>query len=216
MRLRLRTPRPQHDSADPDEQEAWKKKLQQEVAAVQAAHPEADVEAWAMDEHRVGLKPVLRRVWVPEGETAIAPVNWRFEWLWLYGFVHPNSGQTYWWILPYVRIDLFNRVLADFAQHFGVGKHKRIVLAIDQAGWHTSEQVVVPEGLHLLLMPSHSPELQPAERLWPLTNEPIANKSFETLDDLVQVLFERCRTLLKLPSLIRGLTNFHWWPQAGA
>lgn len=99
-------------------------------------HPDADVEAWAMDEHRVGLKPVLRRVWVPQGEQPIANVNWRFEWLWLYGFVHPNSGQTYWWILPYVRIDLFNRVLADFAQHFGVGKHKRIVLAIDQAGWH--------------------------------------------------------------------------------
>jgi transposase len=113
-----------------------------------------------------------------------------------------------------VRIDLFNRVLADFANHFGVGKHKRIVLAIDQAGWHTSEQVVVPEGIHLVLMPSHSPELQPAERLWSLTNEPIANKSFETLDALAQTLFERCRTLLKQPSLIRGLTNFHWWPQA--
>lgn len=39
------------------------------------------------------------------------------------------------WILPKVNIKLFNRVLADFAQHFGVGKHKRIVLAMDQAGW---------------------------------------------------------------------------------
>ncbi len=214
LRLRLRTPRPQHDSTDPEQQETWKKKFQQEVTAVQVAHPDADVEAWGMDEHRVGLKPVLRKVWVPQGEQPIANVNWRFEWLWLYGFVHPNSGQTYWWILPYVRIDLFNRVLADFANHFGVGQHKRIVLAIDQAGWHTSEQVVVPEGIHLVLMPSHSPELQPAERLWPLTNEPIANKSFETIAQLAQVLFERCRTLLKQPSLIRGLTKFHWWPHA--
>lgn len=58
--------------------------------------------------------------------------------------VHPESGETYWWILPKVNIKLFNRVLADFAQHFGVGKYKRIVLAIDQAGWHTSELVEVP------------------------------------------------------------------------
>ena len=71
-------------------------------------------------------------------------------------------------------INLFNRVLADFAQHFGVGKNKRIVLPLDQAGWHTSEQVEVPEGIHLELMPSHSPELQLSVRLWSLTNEAIA------------------------------------------
>ena len=81
---------------------------------------------------------------MPEGEQPLKNVNWRFQWLWLYGFVRPQSGETYWWILPKVNIKLFNRVLADFAQHFGVGKHKRIVLAMDRAGWHTSEQVKVP------------------------------------------------------------------------
>ncbi len=58
--------------------------------------------------------------------------------------------------------ELFNRVLADFAQHYGVGAKKRVILAMDRAGWHpTSEQVVVPEEIHIVLMPSHSPELQP-------------------------------------------------------
>ncbi len=72
-----------------------------------------------MDEHRVGLKPVIRRIWVDELAVPIANVNWRFQWLWLYAFVHPKSGQTYWWILPYVNIELFNRVLENFARHFG-------------------------------------------------------------------------------------------------
>lgn len=84
-----------------------------EVAALQNQYPEADVQLWCEDEHRLGLKPILRRVYVPEGETPIAKVNWRFEWLWLYGFVHPLSGETYWWILPYVNSQLFNLVLAD-------------------------------------------------------------------------------------------------------
>ncbi len=114
---------------------------------------------------------------------------------------------------PKVNIQLFNRVLADFARHFGAGKNKQIVLTMDQAGWHTSSQVKIPEGIHLVLMPSHSPELQPAERLWPLTNQPIANQLFATLDELEEVLFQRCRALLKQPDLIRGLTNFYWWPQ---
>lgn len=72
--------------------------------------------------YRVGLKPVMRRIWVDELAVPIANVNWRFQWLWLYGFVQPRSGQTYWWILPYVNIQLFNRVLEDFARHFSIGK----------------------------------------------------------------------------------------------
>jgi hypothetical protein len=66
-----------------------------------------------MDEHRLGLKPVLRREWVDEFSNATAVVNWRFQWLWLYGFVHPSSPETYWWILPFVNSQLFERVLAD-------------------------------------------------------------------------------------------------------
>jgi len=49
-----------------------------------------------------------------------------------------------------------------------------------------------------------------------LVDEPIANQSFETLDDLEDVLFYRCQSLLQQPDLIRGLTGFHWWLQAAA
>ena len=35
------------------------------------AYPEAVVEVWATDEHRVGLKPILRKVWVFDG---VAPM----------------------------------------------------------------------------------------------------------------------------------------------
>jgi transposase len=166
-----------------------------------------------MDEHRLGLKPIQRRIWVQQGEQPIAAVNWRFQWLWLYGFVHPESGETYWWILPKVNIDLFNKALKDFAQHFGVSQNKRIILVVDQAGWHTSDQVQIPQGIHLLFIPSHSPELQPAERLWPLTNEPIANRSFKSLDELEELLFDRCRNLLTQQDLISHITFFHWWPR---
>ena len=77
MRYRLRSPRPEHKKADLIEQQEWKKKLDRVVEQVQTDHPEADVEVWTMDEQRLGLKPVLRDVWVPEGEQPIANVNWR-------------------------------------------------------------------------------------------------------------------------------------------
>ena len=216
LELRLRIPRPEHEESDPLEQEAWKKKLAARVAQIQQTHPTAQVEVWAMDEHRIGLKPVQRRVWAPMGFPSVAQVKWDFEWLWLYGFVHPQSGETYWWILPRVNFRLFNRVLADFAHEFNLGKDKHIILTVDRASWHTTEQVVLPPGLHLELMPSYSPELQPAERLWPLTNEPIANRSFVNLDELEETVFQRCRTLLKQRQFIQGLTCFHWWPKVAA
>jgi transposase len=50
MTFRWRVPRPEHEEAYIVEQEAWKKKLAVRVNQVQAAHPEAKVELWSMDE----------------------------------------------------------------------------------------------------------------------------------------------------------------------
>ena len=190
------------------------KKLPETVAAVKAAYREAEVEVWAEDEHRIGLHPVNRLVWVPLGETPIAPVNWKYQWLWLVGFVEPSRGETYWWIVPKLNWQVFEQVLNDFAEHFQLGSGKRVILVLDQATFHTTGQLTVPEGIHLVFLPPKSPELQPAERLWPSTNEAIANRTFESLDELETVVAHRCRVLLNRPEFIRGLTGYHWWLDA--
>ena len=174
------------------------------------------IEVWSFDEHRVGLKPILRRVWAPIGERPIAKVYHRYEWLYLYSFVHPKTGQTESYIIPRVNIEWFNLALTAFASAVGAGENKIILLVIDQAGWHMSEKVVVPEGIYLEPLPPYSPELQPAERLWQLSDEPLVNKSFDTLDELEEVLVERCCILSQIPSKIQALTNYHWWPDPEA
>ena len=60
---------------------------------------------------------------------------------------------------------------------------------------------------------SGSPELQPAGRLWPLTNTALANRHFATIDELEDAQAVRCVTLRTRPDLIRSTTLFHWWPQ---
>jgi hypothetical protein len=70
---------------------------------------------WCQDEQRLGLKPKIRRVGTPVGEQSIASVKTQYQWLWLYGFVHPESGETYFWILPRVNTELLGVVLADLA-----------------------------------------------------------------------------------------------------
>lgn len=71
-----------------------------------------------------------------------------------------------------------------------------MLLVVDQAGWHQSQELVIPEGIDLFELPSHSPELQPAERLWPLTNEVVANCSPQNVDELEELLVYRCQQLL--------------------
>jgi transposase len=107
----------------------------------------------------------------------------------------------------------FNVALAEFAQAIGAGRGKQILLVCDGAGWQVSPQVQLPNGIHLHQLPPYSPELQPAERLWPLTNEPLAHPHVQDLDALQTVQAQRCLTLQALPEVIRARTNFHWWPE---
>lgn len=113
---------------------------------------------------------MVRRVWAAPGQTPVVVVEPRFDWLYLYGFVQPHTGRTFWLLLPSVNTQIFSRALAEFAKDVGAGVDKRILLVLDGAGWHTSPNVVCPEGIAFVPLPPYSPELHPAERLWPLSN----------------------------------------------
>jgi transposase len=170
------------------------------------------VELWAEDEARLGLKPVIRKVWAPCGRRPIATSRRKYEWAYLYGFVRPVSGETFWLILPRVNAQAFSMALRHFAREVGASRTKRVVLVLDQAGWHTGKEVEIPEGIELEFLPAKSPELQPSERLWPLTNEAVANRCFEEIEEMEEALVERCVVLLEEKELIRSTTNYHWWP----
>lgn len=100
---------------------------------------------------------MMRRVWAPVGRRPIARLKRGYEWTYLYGFVRPTTGEVYWLILPTVNKELFSMALREFAGQVGAGEDKRIVLVVDQAGWHTSGEVELPEGIHLEFLPTASP-----------------------------------------------------------
>ena len=187
------------------------KKLEQAVAEARAQHPDKVVEVWATDEHRIGLKPLLRRVWAPKGQRPIALGHHRYKWLYVTAFVPPISGETFWYVSNGVSKPFFAALLALFAREAGAGRERIIVLGLDNAGWHTEPNLVVPEGIRPVYLPRYSPELQPAEPLWPVLDEPLANRPFATLAALEQVVTARCRVLNR--DQLKPGTNFHWWPK---
>src|SRR3954463_12080119 len=183
------------------------KKLEQAVVEARAQHPDTPVEVWATDEHRIGLKPILRRVWAPKGQRPIALGHHRYKGLYVTAFVQPISGETFWYISNGVSKPFFAALLALFAREAGAGRERIIVLGLDNAGWHTPPNLVVPEGLRLVYLPGYSPELQPAENLWPVLAEPLAHRYFATLADLERVVTERCRILNR--DQLKPGTDFH-------
>ena len=164
-----KVPRPSHAKADPAEQEA-SKKAPQEAREVKGSLPAGRGRAvgprrapsWSEADHPQG-------VWSPKGQRPLVKVHQRYERTYLYSFVRRASGEVHWLILPTVNAEVFSVALSHFAEEVGCDKDMRLVLVLDQAGWHTAKEVEVPEGIHLEFLPSNSPELQPSERLWPLS-----------------------------------------------
>ena len=142
------------------------------------------IETFATDEHRLGLKPVLRRVWAPRGERPVAVGHHRFEWLYVTAFVAPKTGESFWYLSTGVSKQDFEDVLALFAREAGAGRDRIILLVLDNAGWHSPPGLTVPEGIRLVYLPPYTPELQPAETLWVHLDEPIVNRHFDTLAEL--------------------------------
>ena len=71
----------------------------------------------------------------------------------------------------------------------------------------------MPDGLRLVYLPPYTPELQPAEHLWRLVDEPIVNRHFERLTEIQDRIEQRCRDLEADPDTLRTNTLFRWWPQ---
>jgi hypothetical protein len=91
------------------------------VAEEAAKYPDKPVEVFATDEHRIGLKPVTRRVWAPIGERPIAHGHHRFDWLYVTAFASPATGETFWYLSNGVSKEFFEALLETFAREAEAG-----------------------------------------------------------------------------------------------
>ncbi len=174
------------------------------------AFPGEQVEVWGQDEARLGLQPVLRRVWAKRGRRPTVTVEPRYEWLWLYAAVHPHSGTVFWLILPFLNTKCAELFLAEFARtHLMPGK--RIVLAWDGAPAHRAKKLRVPKGITLVNFPAYTPQLNPSERLWSGVKEGIANRRQENIEELEEEVVRRCQNISAKPEQVKSLTSYHWW-----
>jgi putative transposase len=74
--------------------------------------------------------------------------------------------------------------LAEISQTVTPGAHA--VLLLDQAGWHLSDKLDVPDNITLMPLPPKSPELNPVENIWQYMRDNwLSNRVFQSYDDIL-------------------------------
>jgi len=160
-----------------------------------------DTMVFFFDESRFGQQPTIGRCWARTGVRASVPVNPNYQNFYVYSGVSPLTGDSFSLFLPWVNTEMMNLYLSEMSAAF---PDKKIMLIWDQAGWHKSKSLKVPENISLKSLPPYSPELNPVEKLWQWLKKHVCrNRLFEVMDDLMNILAETLTSLT--PSRLKEL-----------
>lgn len=169
------------------------------------------MQIWSEDEARFGLQPIIKKRWSKIGTRPASEVNRQYEWTWSYGAVEMATGESFFLILPNLQASSVELFLREFAEFYGLGKEKIVILLWDGAPAHRAN-LEVPAGIELWRIPPHTPELNPSERLWKPLREVVANRTFDQIEEMEEVLINEMRDLSAQKEYLSGMTNYHWLP----
>lgn len=126
----------------------------------------------------------MTRVWAGRGLRPTAIKQTEYDWIYLFGAVNPQTGDSVALLAPTVNTCLMNTHLRMISEE--VGPQVQVVLVLDQAGWHVAKGLHVPDNITLLYLPAYSPELNPVERLWCwLKEHQLSNRIYRDYQDLL-------------------------------
>lgn len=81
---------------------------------------------------------------------------------------------------------MMNLYLEELGKEY---KESKLLLIMDQAGWHRSKDLKIPSNIKIIFLPPYSPELNPVEKLWFwLKKEVTHNRVYMTINDLMNAL----------------------------
>jgi DDE superfamily endonuclease len=180
---------------------------------VQEALPEhargKPVEIWFQDEARVGQQGTLTRVWARRGTRPRAPRDRRHAWAYLFGAVCPERAVGAGLGLPYADAAAMALHLAEISCQVAPEAHA--VLVLDRAGWHGAGNLVVPDNITLLPLPSRSPELNPVENVWQyLRQNKLSLRVWPNYDAIVATCCDAWNALMAMPDRLASITHREW------
>ena len=85
------------------------------------------------------------------------------------------------------------------------------VLIVDQAGWHLTPKLAIPDNITVLALPPRSPELNPVENVWQFMRDNwLSNRIFKSYEDIVALCCRAWNNLIDQPWKIMSLGMRKW------
>jgi transposase len=111
----------------------------------------------------------------------------KFETTYLYGSYSPINGNSFVWEINGVDTKIFESYLKHFSEY---KPEEYKIVVIDNAGFHSTKNIEVPENIALIRIPPYTPELNPAEKVWQYLKERFKNKTFGNIKELKKWLHQ--------------------------
>lgn len=112
-------------------------------------------------------------------------------------------------LAPYLNTDTVNAFFRQFEKE--VSPHVHVFMIWDQAGFHTSQKVKVPDNVTIIPLPPYSPQLNPIEKLWQyLRQHHWSNRIYEGYDHLRQAANDAWHDVCLKPEKIKTICRANY------
>jgi putative transposase len=144
--------------------------------------------------------------WCYPGFRPHVPCHHIREYRYAYGAVEPQTGDSFFLILPYCNTDCMNVFLSHLCAKY---PDDYILLVVDGASWHRASGLQIPSNIELFFLPPATPEMNPIEQIWKeIRKRGFRNEIFKTLEKVMDRLCEAICSLTK--NTIKTITGRDW------
>ena len=110
-------------------------------------------------------------------------MQWQFEAFYLYGTVEPLTGASFFLEVSSLNTVCFPTFLQEFSKTY---PNSLNILQGDNASFHVTKKLMLPDNVMLRLQPAYSPDVNPIERVWQSVKDKLSWLTVGTLDELRQ------------------------------
>ena len=169
---------------------------------------ERQVRLCFQDEARFGRMVRFRRCWAPHPLRPKVCNGYERQFTYVYGAVSPQEGQLDWRLSAQMNTVEMNAFLSQTsAAHPG----EFLIMILDGASSHKSQELVVPENMRLIGLPPYAPELNPQEHVWDeLREKAFPNRVSADMEQVVTGLKQELGAMSSDWERLRSLTAWPW------
>lgn len=182
------------------------KKITEKIKILKKAQPKLRV--MFQDEAGFGRINKPKRCWCRKGIRPTVPCHHIREYRYLYGAVSPLDGEMFSLVMPYANTDCMNVFMSELSKAY---PDDYILLLLDNAAWHHSSIMIVPDNIELCPLLAYTPELNPIEMIWDEVREKgFCNEIFKCLEAVLDRLCATVKELAEDAQRVASITHREW------